>query len=533
MVFYPDGSTLIGTGDDGFIRIWSLPEGRLLKESAAHKKPILGLALNPDTQTLYTAGFDRKIKAWSLDDLSLTDTWEVPGGVTWLTLSPDNTRLAVSLLTKQAVILDADTGEPLTTLSGHTKPVSGIVFFPDSARTATTSLDGSLRLFDKNGALVHILTPENPDKMTTLAINPQNPSEVWSGGWFNHLWVWDITEPALSRTITASFSPVFSLDLSRDGRFLAAGSQNTGVAVWQVTEDPVTGVPAFYRHTFQDQTIPCWSLALHPDQPVLAYTDTEGFIHVLDLATNEFLHHTLVEPMIPSKIIKRLEIDPSGEVLAASDASKVVMLRLSDMAFLRKIGGRDKKKGKPLGTSHFIPEPSLLMAGIGHTVQFFDSTPTPGNSGARFTIDTGMPGVVTALAVSSDQRFLAAMNSNGELQVRTFSLENESRRLFSWQLTDREGENCQGKNLVFSKDSRHLIAGTETGDLVVYHLLETDPVHHISAHPGGVNALEISPDGRYLYSAGEDSVVRVWSWPDLTLHSTLAAGPNGFAEERH
>jgi len=529
LVFLPDGRSLAGASDDGYIRIWSLPDGGLVNEISAHNKSILGLALDPDSRTLYTAGFDRQVKAWHINDLSLLHTWKVPGGVTWLTLSPDHTRLGASLLNKKAVVLDTVTGEIKLTLTGHSKPVSGIVFFNDSVRTATTCLDGSLRLFDGNGEQTAQLTPDKDGNMTTLGFNPLNPDELWSGGWFNNLWIWDIKKSSLVETITASFSPVFSLDISRDGRFLAVGSQNTGVAVWKITKDPGTGAPIYSRHAFQSQTLPCLSLALHPKLPHLAYTDTEGFIHVLNLKDNTFIHHTLLEDLIPSKTIKRLEIDPSGNVLAASNDSRVIMLRLTDMAFLRQCDGRDKNQKNFLGAILFHPSEPQLITASGNILTAFQSSEKPGHCQSLEIMKTQLSDSVLAMAVSPNQRFLALLGKGGALHVQSFGMtEKETRPLFSWQMTDEHGKPVRAKSVAFSKDGHHLIAGAANGEIQVFHLLESDPIHRIHAHTGGVNDLVVSPDGGFIYSGGEDSVVRVWSWPNMALHTTLAAGPDGF-----
>jgi WD40 repeat protein len=64
----PNGKLLVSGGQDKLVRLWSLPDGALLKTLPGHTGGVLALSISPDGKTLASAGADKTIKLWSLPD---------------------------------------------------------------------------------------------------------------------------------------------------------------------------------------------------------------------------------------------------------------------------------------------------------------------------------------------------------------------------------------------------------------------------------------------------------------------------------
>jgi len=100
----PDGTLLVSGNSTGDIDLWSLPEGTKLKALEGHRKSMYSLAITPDGTMLasggeegddYSEGYDDTIKLWSLPDGALLKTLHsYLGMVKALAVTPDGTLLA-------------------------------------------------------------------------------------------------------------------------------------------------------------------------------------------------------------------------------------------------------------------------------------------------------------------------------------------------------------------------------------------------------------------------------------------------------
>src|SRR5439155_1084357 len=80
------------------------------------------------------------------------------GLVTSVAYSPDGKRLATGSVRGQMAMWDAQTGERLLTLEGHSASIRCLAFSPDGKRLASASPDKTVTLWDaESGQLLHTL----------------------------------------------------------------------------------------------------------------------------------------------------------------------------------------------------------------------------------------------------------------------------------------------------------------------------------------------------------------------------------------
>jgi len=74
----------------------------------------------------------------------------------------------------------------------------------------------------------------------------------------------------------------------------------------------------------------------------------------------------------------------------------------------------------------------------------------------------------------------------------------------------------RGSVLSLATDDKYIYAGTQRQDILVWDKADFTLQHTLRGHSGSVLALEYAEDRRWLFSAGGDSTVRVWSTITMT-----------------
>jgi WD40 repeat protein/serine/threonine protein kinase len=163
VAFSPDGKRLatcnIVRGDPagkvdgaGEVKVWDVQTGQELHSLKGHTRSINEIAFSPDGKRLATHSRDNSVKVWNIESgqviLTITSVTPFPDRGS-LTFSPDCKRLAATgrasssgigpAAIGEVKVWDAQTGDELLALKGHTLSVSCVVYSPDGKRLASAS----------------------------------------------------------------------------------------------------------------------------------------------------------------------------------------------------------------------------------------------------------------------------------------------------------------------------------------------------------------------------------------------------------
>jgi WD40 repeat protein/tRNA A-37 threonylcarbamoyl transferase component Bud32 len=287
-----DGRTLLTStsyGTKGRMTLWRVPDGTMLASYPVDQPPLgpqaSAFATTPDLQLVAYGSPEGRIHI--LDLHSGNELWSAQASklrVTALAFSPDGRRLAsaAGYEEKDIRLWDVAVGHEIGRLQGHSAFVSSLLFWPDGKRLASSSADQTIRIWDVgqlkclnvlrghqdmvfrlalspdqktmfsggNDGMVcvwnspatppperRLIIPDNvtafcfaPDSLSLVTLNPSGRVVRWSGAEFEQ------REPLLDvgggliRGVDLHWFHVFS----RDGQFLAVGSTNGLMRVWDV-----------------------------------------------------------------------------------------------------------------------------------------------------------------------------------------------------------------------------------------------------------------------------------------------------------
>jgi len=309
--FSHDSRFLASGSIDGTVKLWDVKTGKELKTFCGNSEGILSLCFSPDDTMLAGGSSSGSITLWSVTDRSVI--WEIkkPGTVTeCISFSYDGKLLALGGAKNGSInILDTETGKEVFTITGHSGAVLSLIFFRKEKKLASAGKDGTIRLWDLNDKVKEISVFNSPVCSISLSSDEKYLACGTEDKMVN---IWDIATGQKVYSLAGHSEPVLSVSFSRDGKMLASAGQDKKIILW----DTLRGREIFKVEAFP---YPVESLCFSPDGMTLAIACDDNMVRLLDVST--------IDPLgdINSQIrylngkanyISSVTFSPDGKILA-------------------------------------------------------------------------------------------------------------------------------------------------------------------------------------------------------------------------
>jgi WD40 repeat protein/serine/threonine protein kinase len=531
--FSVDGARLVTASADGFVKVWDLPAGTLVRaltrprqdgRTAEYGVP----AMSPDGRlvaAIDVAGkladiWDVRTGAWlaelsgagepsepslefSRDGAWLaicsgevrvfeTRTWTrvftVAGAdVSSASFDPAGPRLATATLTGDASIWTIPSGERIRRLRESGDRIAHIAFSPDGTLVVAASADGAVRVWRASTGALHAKVNAHRRAARWAELDPTSQLVVSSGG-DNAIAISDLTT-GLAVSVLEGPLGMGSTHFDPSARRVIAASWDGTARVWDAA-------PAYRRWSSPPVDQDCGlDTKLDDDQRFLAVSCVAHGSHVWDTAHDQLVADLPSVTPLPTDFGSAFPaVERAGERAAIARGIAVEVYALPGGRLMRTI-------------VHPAAVSTVAFAGADHAVVSgsVDGTLliTP-DAGPSVTLP-GFPGGIDAVGFLPDGRVVAA-SMDGRLRVY-----DPGRRLVLAELALPRGS--RARSFRVAADGHRLISIPTNGSPappVLWDLEHYRVIAALEGHKGQVFSARFVRGDREILTSGSDGAPRLW-----------------------
>ena len=436
-----DGRWLATGGVDGAARVWEVATGQPVSQPFEHPDWVSWVSLSPDRRWLATACRDGRARVWDVAEGRLA----VPAllhqkWVNSVSFSPDATLLVTASDDRTARVWRLPAGEPVGTPIGHVGAAKYAEFSPEGSRVLVAG-DRTARVCDAGSGR-------------------------------------DLIPPLLHEGIVAMarFSP--------DGTLVVTASLDRSARLWNAYTGKAVGRPMNHGETVRDAVF-------SPDALRVATASEDRTARLWDARTGE----PLSEPMqhLDAVWSVRFSADGTTIVTASSDGTAQVWEALPAVMY-----GVDESLGRACSYAEWSADG---RRGLGVTR-------------GGVALWSGLPGISQHWPkLSSSSPFVHACFSPDGSAVAT-STEDGTVQVWSADTRQPAGPPVRHGARVnwveFSPGGKGLASASSDGSARIWSVGTSAPVTPPLAHAAVVLAARFSPEGRRLATASADRTARLW-----------------------
>jgi serine/threonine protein kinase len=285
-------------------------------------------------------------------------------------------------------------------------------------------------------------------------------------------------------TLRGHENQVYSVSFSPDGKFLASGSWDWTVKVWDVGS---------WREvaTLRGHQYCVFSVSFSPDGKFLASGSWDDTVKVWDVGS----WREVVTLRGHRNAVESVAFSPDGKFLASGSWDKTV--KVWEVGRWREVATLSGHRIYVNSVS-FSPDGKFLASGSK------DTTVKVWKVGSWWEVVTlrGHGHSVRSVSFSPDGKFLAS--GSVDMTVKVWDVG-------SWRevVTLRHGDSAL--SVSFSPDGKFLASGSMDNKIVkVWEIGSWREVATLRGHQDWVFSVSFSPDGKFLASGSKDTTVKVW-----------------------
>lgn len=504
VAFSPNGKRAASGSNDHSIVIWNVETGKAMNRLRGHTSSVSGLAFSSDGRLLASGAKDNMILLWNADSGLNFKSVSADSPVNCIAFSPDGLRVVAGLSDNSVKIWDSREST-LKTFGEHKAPVTCVAFSPNGKHIASGSEDRSVRLWNAGTGQIMRLY-EQPSFVHSICFGPNGQWVATASGDMVRIWYGE-RKP---KTLSGHTDSVYGVACSPDGKYLASGSKDKTIRVWNVE----TGIELT---TFSGHESFVSDIAFSPDGKRIISGAWDHTVRLWDV-------EAVTKPTtISGHTFISVDFCPDGKrIVTGSADNEVITWNVETGRQLARYSGHS---GAVFDTV-FSPDGRKIASGSADgTIRILNA-----ETGHQLAVFSGhSSGEVHSVAFRPDGESLVSGASDNT--VRLWEIESgKNSRIFS-------GHSSFVYDATFSPDGEKIASGSKDQTIRLWDVETGRELKVFSGHSSFVTCVAFSPDGKMIVSGSTDNTARLWEietgeeFTRFSGHSSFVCdvdfGPNG------
>jgi WD40 repeat protein len=483
LVFLPDGKRAISAGEEASFSLWDVTTGKLIRNFEGHAAQVTSLGVSRDGRRIYSGGRDGTTRMWDTDSGALLASLILREQGRWLAVTPEGFFDAPAADAGNGVLsvvhgLDSSSADKLLLT----------LYRPDLVREKLSGDPGGKVKKAAAGLDFSAVLGSKPE--TTGALTPQ---------------------PSVAATVEmvtqiGHYGAAGALAFSRDGRFVATGSSDKTVKLWDVA----TG---YELRTFTGHHGTVDAVAFSPDGRTILSGGDDNALKVWNVFSGAELRTFAGH----RGTVKSIVFSENGRLALSGGWDNT--MKLWDVPSGKQLRSFEGHRGSVDSVALSHDRRFALSASADNTARIWDVS--TGN--VLQTLTHG--DAVLAVAISPDGRFALTGSKDKTMKLWDVATGKEIRS-FAHENTV--------SSVAFSIDGKMAVAGTgyerllnpqgqvsistpdtiQLWDVATGSRIRTfgdrrDPIPNVNGRIGLLTSAVLSPDGRTVLS-NSGGPVRLW-----------------------
>lgn len=547
-IFDITGKYVISAFPDGFLCVWNMYDGKLIKKLKVSNTAISSVALSPNGEFIAVASLRKGII--SIIDVREWEILKVLGGspdniINQIAYHPDGNRIAAAYSSGEVDIWDIKKESIIKTIKAHEAPVFSITYSWDGNIIITGSKDKTIRIFNpdtgvnintlighkgwikkvsvsfddkyifsasddktirkwdvENGKLIKVLEG-HVGGITCAALGRNNKFLVSASIWDQTLRIWDVENGVNIKTYK-DITDIHSLAFSQDGRYFVSTSHEKRIRIWDTSYTMTNNISIKGEHW-------CIPKIAHfsPDNTKMMYVD--GLYNWEDRLYNIKIVNVATGSI--SNIIK----GHSKEIVSANynkDGSKIVSSSFDRNIIIWDAINGDivlKIKMEPYGLESlviFSNDGNRLISTVTYekVVKIRDA-----NTGAVVKTLSGHTGDIRYVSISHDDKYIVSAARDNMIIIWDSITGDIIKTLNS---------DKNVKMVLFSPNDNNVLSVSD--EVVnIWDINSGQIIQSFVGHTSPINSAVYNLDGSKILTASIDKSMKIWDTRSGILLQTI------------